>query len=55
VDLGSKSSDETQPLPAGAIFFYAEVTTARLQTLTPMLQTIPISRLGAQSGLVGFK
>lgn len=24
----------TQPLPAGAIFFYAEVTTARLQTLT---------------------
>jgi NADPH:quinone reductase-like Zn-dependent oxidoreductase len=26
----------TQPLPAGAIFFYAEVTTARLQTLTTL-------------------
>jgi NADPH:quinone reductase-like Zn-dependent oxidoreductase len=26
----------TEGLPAGAIFFYAEATTARLQTLTPM-------------------
>ena len=26
----------TQPLPAGAVFFYAEVTTARLQTLTTL-------------------
>jgi len=26
----------TQPLPAGAVFFYAEVTTARLQTITSL-------------------
>ncbi len=26
----------TESLPAGAVFFYAEVTTARLQTLTPL-------------------
>jgi NADPH:quinone reductase-like Zn-dependent oxidoreductase len=30
------TSVSTQPLPAGAIFFYAEVTTARLQTLTTL-------------------
>ena len=29
----------TQPLPVGAIFFYAEVTTARLETLTPLFDT----------------
>ena len=32
------TSVSTQPLPAGAIFFYAEVTTARLQTLTPLFE-----------------
>jgi NADPH:quinone reductase-like Zn-dependent oxidoreductase len=30
------TSVSTQPLPAGAIFFYAEVTTARLQTLATL-------------------
>ncbi|MGE5103009.1 MAG: NADP-dependent oxidoreductase [Deltaproteobacteria bacterium] len=30
------TSVSTQPPPAGAIFFYAEVTTARLQTLTAL-------------------
>ena len=30
------TSVSAQPLPAGAVFFYAEVTTARLQTLTTM-------------------
>jgi NADPH:quinone reductase-like Zn-dependent oxidoreductase len=30
------TSVSTQPLPAGAVFFYAEVTTARLQTLTAL-------------------
>jgi len=33
------TSVSTQPQPAGAIFFYAEVTTARLQTLTPLFDT----------------
>ena len=32
------TSVSTQPQPAGAIFFYAEVTTARLQTLTPLFE-----------------
>ena len=31
------TSVSTQPLPAEAIFFYAEVTTARLQTITRCL------------------
>ena len=30
------TSVSTQPLPAGAVFFYAEVTNARLQTLTTL-------------------
>jgi NADPH:quinone reductase-like Zn-dependent oxidoreductase len=33
------TSVSTQRQPAGAIFFYAEVTTARLQTLTPLFDT----------------
>ncbi len=33
------TSVSTQPRPAGAIFFYAEVTTARLQTLTALFDT----------------
>jgi NADPH:quinone reductase-like Zn-dependent oxidoreductase len=33
------SSVSTPPPPAGAIFFYAEVTTARLQTLTTLFDT----------------
>jgi hypothetical protein len=47
--LGGKSSDETQPLPAGTIFFYAEVTTARLQTLTPLFEA---GRITARVGSV---
>jgi NADPH:quinone reductase-like Zn-dependent oxidoreductase len=43
------TSVSTQPLPAGAIFFYAEVTTARLQTLTPLFEA---SRITARVGLV---
>ena len=31
------TSVSTQPLPAGAIFFYAEITTARLQALTTIV------------------
>jgi len=33
------TSVSTQPQPVGAIFFYVEVTTARLQTLTPLFDT----------------
>jgi NADPH:quinone reductase-like Zn-dependent oxidoreductase len=43
------TSVSTQPLPAGAIFFYAEVTTARLQTLTPLFET---GRITARVGSV---
>ena len=43
------TSVSTQPLPAGAIFFYAEVTTARLQTLTPLFEA---SRITARVGSV---
>jgi len=43
------TSVSTQPLPAGAIFFYAEVTTARLQTLTPLFEA---GRLTARVGSV---
>jgi NADPH:quinone reductase-like Zn-dependent oxidoreductase len=39
----------TQPLPAGAIFFYAEVTTARLQTLAPLFEE---GRITARVGSV---
>ena len=42
------TSVSTQPLPAGAIFFYAEVTTARLQTLTPLFDAGKITvRVGS--------
>jgi NADPH:quinone reductase-like Zn-dependent oxidoreductase len=43
------TSVSTQPLPAGAIFFYAEVTTARLQTLTPLFEA---GRITARVGSV---
>ena len=43
------TSVSTQPLPAGAIFFYAEVTTARLQTLTPWFEAGRITARVAQS------
>ena len=43
------TSVSTQPLPAGAIFFYAEVTTARLQTLTPLFDA---GRITARVGSV---
>jgi NADPH:quinone reductase-like Zn-dependent oxidoreductase len=43
------TSVSTQPLPAGAIFFYAEVTTERLQTLTPLFEA---GRLTARVGSV---
>jgi NADPH:quinone reductase-like Zn-dependent oxidoreductase len=43
------TSVSTQPLPDGAIFFYAEVTTARLQTLTPLFEA---SRITARVGSV---
>jgi NADPH:quinone reductase-like Zn-dependent oxidoreductase len=43
------TSVSTQPLPTGAIFFYAEVTTARLQTLTPLFEA---SRITARVGSV---
>ena len=39
----------TQPLPAGAVFFYAEVTTARLQTLTQLFDE---GRLKARVGSI---
>jgi hypothetical protein len=43
------TSVSTQPLPAGAIFFYAEVTTARLQTLTTLFDA---GRITARVGSV---
>lgn len=43
------TSVSTQPLPAGAIFFYAEVTTERLQTLTPLFEA---GRITARVGSV---
>jgi len=43
------TSVSTQPMPAGAIFFYAEVTTARLQTLTPLFEA---GRITARVGSV---
>jgi hypothetical protein len=43
------TSVSTQPLPAGAIFFYAEVTTARLQMLTPLFEA---GRITARVGSV---
>jgi len=36
---GGKLVTSVSTQPAGAIFFYAEVTTARLQTLTPLFDT----------------
>jgi len=49
--LGGKlvTSVSTQPLPAGAIFFYAEVTTARLQTLTTLFDA---GRITARVGSI---
>jgi len=42
------TSVSTQPLPAEAIFFYAEVTTARLQTLTTLFDARRITaRVGS--------
>jgi NADPH:quinone reductase-like Zn-dependent oxidoreductase len=42
------TSVSTQPLPAQAIFFYAEVTTARLQTLTTLFDAGKITaRVGS--------
>ncbi len=43
------TSVSTQPLPAGALFFYAEVTTPRLQTLTPLFEA---GRITARVGSV---
>jgi NADPH:quinone reductase-like Zn-dependent oxidoreductase len=43
------TSVSTQPLPAGAIFFYAEVTTARLQTLTTLFDA---GRITARVGSI---
>ena len=43
------TSVSTQPLPAGAIFFYAEVTTARLQMLTPLFEA---GRITARVGSI---
>ena len=43
------TSVSTQPLPAGAIFFYAEVTTARLLTLTPLFDA---GRITARVGSI---
>jgi NADPH:quinone reductase-like Zn-dependent oxidoreductase len=42
------TSVSTQPMPAGAIFFYAEVTTARLQAITTLFDAGKISaRVGS--------
>jgi NADPH:quinone reductase-like Zn-dependent oxidoreductase len=42
------TSVSMQPLPAGAVFFYAEVTTARLQTLTTLFDAGTITaRVGS--------
>ena len=43
------TSVSTQPLPTGAIFFYAEVTTARLQTRQDYLTRAESQRVWAQS------
>ncbi|WP_158749848.1 NADP-dependent oxidoreductase [Acidobacterium sp. S8] len=43
------TSVSTQPLPAGAIFFYAEVTTARLRTLTTLFDA---GRITARVGSI---
>jgi NADPH:quinone reductase-like Zn-dependent oxidoreductase len=43
------TSISTQPLPAGAIFFYAEVTTARLRTLTTLFDA---GRITARVGSI---
>ena len=43
------TSVSTQPLPAGAIFFYAEVTTARLQTIAALFDA---GRITARVGSV---
>ncbi len=43
------TSVSTQPLPADAIFFYAEVTTARLQTLTTLFDA---GRITARVGSI---
>ncbi len=43
------TSVSTQPLPAGAVFFYAEVTTARLQTLTTLFDA---GRITARVGSI---
>jgi NADPH:quinone reductase-like Zn-dependent oxidoreductase len=43
------TSVAARPLPAGAIFFYAEVTTARLQTLRPLFDAGRITvRVGSR-------
>jgi NADPH:quinone reductase-like Zn-dependent oxidoreductase len=43
------TSVSTQPLPVGAIFFYAEVTTARLQALTALFDA---GRINARVGSI---
>jgi NADPH:quinone reductase-like Zn-dependent oxidoreductase len=43
------TSVSAQPLPGGAIFFYAEVTTARLQTLTTLFDA---GRITARAGSI---
>jgi NADPH:quinone reductase-like Zn-dependent oxidoreductase len=43
------TSVSTQPQPAGAVFFYAEVTTARLQTLTTLFDA---GRITARVGSI---
>jgi hypothetical protein len=43
------TSVSTQPLPAGAVFFYAEVTTERLQTLTTLFDA---GRITARVGSI---
>jgi NADPH:quinone reductase-like Zn-dependent oxidoreductase len=43
------TSVSTQPVPAEAIFFYAEVTTARLQTLTTLFDA---GRITARVGSI---
>ena len=43
------TSVSTQPLPADAVFFYAEVTTARLQTITALFDS---GRITARVGTV---
>jgi NADPH:quinone reductase-like Zn-dependent oxidoreductase len=43
------TSVSTQPLPAGAVFFYAEVTTARLQTIATLFDA---GRIKARVGSI---